>query len=220
MTKNKIGKASKKDEILKAYQESQRELGALKKSQGAPENAAEPTPPPVPSESAKEDEYVDIRPDAYIQVVSLCPHKLTLSTAQTGGKSFKFKKLGDVKRILYRDLVDIVEHMPTFAESGTFYILNEDVVRMHGLEDYYDKVLGEEKINLVLSADAETAFTVFQSSNHKQKHFIAEMLMKKIIADEEGIDMNFVRMVERELDMDIISKAEESKVYREEILEK
>lgn len=214
MTNKKIGKASKKDEILAAYKESQKKLKALEKAQGASVPQAEPTLPPVASQPHVEE---DIRPDAYIRVVSLCPHILTLSTSLTGGKSFRFKKLGEVKRVLYKELVDIIEHMPTLAESGTFYILDERVVRMHGLEDHYDSVLAEEKINMVLSADAETAFSIFSSANLKQKGFIKEILMKKIISGDD-VDMNFVRMVERDLDVDIIKKAEESMAYKETIL--
>ena len=220
----KVGMASRKQEILDAHNESQKEIRTLKKQlknfESDPVEKELPTPSPKVSESVPTTHEVDIRPDSLIQVISLCPHILTLSVSQNG-KSFRFRKLGEKKRILYRDLMDIVEHMPTFAESGTFYILNPDVVRMHGLEDHYNSVLTESDMNKVVYANADTAFEVFKTANEKQQHFIAEILLKKIMQEEDPdnpIDMNFVRMVERELGIDIIQKAEESMVYKEAIL--
>ena len=85
------------------------------------------------------DADIDIRPDKYIQVMSLCPHPLNLS--RNRGKPIRFSRFGESKRIIYSDLVDIIDNHPTFTEEGLYYIMNADVIHRHGLEDFYIDIL-------------------------------------------------------------------------------
>ena len=74
-----------------------------------------------------------IQLDDYIQVMSLCNYTLNLSTEGLGrGKKFTFTKFGEIKRIMYKDLVDILEAQSSFLEKGLFYLLNKDVIRKIG----------------------------------------------------------------------------------------
>ena len=172
---------------------------------------------PVDTSEKKVDEYADIRPDTYVRVISLCPHPLNLSTARVGGKQFRFDKLGKMKRILYGDLVDIIENQPSFAENGVFYIADEAIVRRHGLVDYYDKILTKEEVNMVMTADSDIALAIFKNANPKQQGYISEMLIEKIVEGED-VDMNFAYLVGKDIGVDIIKKAEEEKEYKDMLI--
>jgi len=177
-------------------------------------DAGHPVEPEPSHESYPDEDFINIRPDTYVRVISLCPHPLNLRTALNGGKNFRFRKLGDEKRIIYADVVDMIETHPNFTENGVFYIADKRVVRRHGLDDFYDKIIAKEEIEEIMNTSADKALLIFKSANTKQKTYLSEMLIKKIVAGEE-VDMNFVHMVVQDLGVDIAKKAEDSKDFKE-----
>lgn len=213
--------ATKKKDSEKTDKELLAELKVLRKEKRTLEAKNKELTPPVIMAQKNVEEYVDtdIRPDSYIQVISLCPHPLNLSTAKEGGKKFRFEEIGKSKRILYGDLVDIIEAMPTFAEKGVFYIADKRVVRRHGLDEHYDNILTKEEITSVMNSDSKSALKIFTSANRKQKDYLSEMLVQRII-DGENVDMNFVHLVSQDVGFDIAKKAEESKDFKEALIKK
>jgi len=101
----KLVKNMTKAELIKHYSALDSEKAALEKRVKELEtgNTVDPSLVGVttlPQESSGQDEYYeeddfDIRPDTYVKVISLCPHPLNLRTAPFGGKSFRFRKLGN-----------------------------------------------------------------------------------------------------------------------------
>jgi hypothetical protein len=159
--------------------------------------------------------------DSYVKVMSLTPHLLNLSTEGNGkGKIFTFHKFGEVKKILYRDLVDILSANQKFHEQGLFYIMNKEVIEEHGLEDMYEKVLTKESILKIINGENQTdAVNIFSSATEKQQDFVCEMFIQKIF-DGENVDLNLVDRLSRVMqkrikDYDIRKKAEEAKAYSE-----
>ena len=167
------------------------------------------------------DSEEKITTDNYIKVMSLTPHMLNLSTEGNGkGKIFTFRKFGEVKRILYYDLILLLEANQKFHEQGLFYIMNKTVIKMHGLEEMYEKILSKELIEKIINGDNQTdAVSVFQSATEKQQDFICDMFIKKIF-DGETVDLNLSdrlsRIMQKRIkDFDIRKKAEEAKAYSE-----
>jgi len=156
-----------------------------------------------------------IRPDEYIEVMSLCPNPLNLSTSRhsPNKKVFRFPKLGDTKHIMYEYLVEIIENHPTFAESGLFYITNPDVVRRHGLLGHYDSILTKDEISDVLTLDTNAAMKIFDSANDKQQRHIADLVEALLVKDESDVDMNLVHKISNATGIDIIARAENTKDY-------
>ena len=226
LKKNKVGMQNSKAEINAELKLQRREAAALEKKIAKLENAgnAETGNGEVLTTDAFQHvpQERKLQKDDYIPVMSLCPHTLVLSTRPSGesGKQFTFRKMGEIKKIQYEDVVDILEVMRTFADSGVFYILEPQVVYTHGLVETYNKILTNEGINKVLTADADTAFELFKTANERQQRTISEILVRKLLVNEEEnpIDMNFVYMVERHLGIDIIKKAEASEGHKALIL--
>jgi len=158
----------------------------------------------------------EIRLDDYVEVISLSPVPLNLSTQGNGrGKLFKFSKFGDKKSILYRDLVDIIENHRTFTDSGYFYIMNPEIVKKNGLDPIYENILTKEKILEVLQGEKETAISLYESANQQQQALIIDMILQKLQEDPDSIDLNIVDKIGRISGVNLIDKIN----YSKEILE-
>jgi hypothetical protein len=158
---------------------------------------------------------IHISSDEYIKVMSLCPNVLNLSTQGRGkGKIFTFTKLYEVKRILYRDLVDIMENHTNFLNDGLFIILNPDVIKHHGLDDVYEKILTKEKIEDVLKGNSTDAVNLFKSANSNQQEIIAKTMIEEMVAGKE-MDLNFVDRISRAIGYSLVERVDEIKKMRD-----
>ena len=172
------------------------------------------------SEIGQEDDFVNddelkISGDDYIKVMSLCPYVLNLTTELKGkGKIFTFQKFGEVKRILYNDLVKILEVHPRFANEGLFIIMNSKVVRRHGLDESYDNILTKENIEKILSGNQSDAVNLFKIANPKQKEMIATIIIDRMVGGLE-MDLNLVDRLSREMDYRITDRVNEIKEMQE-----
>lgn len=170
-------------------------LSALEEAQG---NASQNT--------SSDDE---IRNSEYIRVMSMLSWPLNLSTGEKGRRPYTFNGMYETKRILYSDLVRILDMHQSFAEYGYFYVLDERVIKLHGLEPAYDKILDKEKLETILSgSDANTAIDVFKIANKRQQIVIANILISKL-RNKENVDKNLVYAVSEETGIDIFEKSKE-----------
>lgn len=158
----------------------------------------------------KDDDESKIQMDEYISVMSLIPYNLNLCTKEGGqGNVKKFTKFGEVKRILYKDLVDILEVNSNFLEAGYFYILHPSLIRRHGLDDIYSKILTKEKIDEILSTSSEESVELYNSANERQQEIIIELLIDKIKADPSSVNLNVIDRLSRVSKVDIMKKVED-----------
>lgn len=149
-----------------------------------------------------EDEKLS--PDEYISVMSLLPYTLNLSTRVGGqGAVKKFTKFGEVKRILYRELVEIVENHRNFMEAGYFYILNPVFIRHHGLDDIYSKILTKERIEEILTANTEETVSFYKSANPKQQEVVVQLLVERAVENPDSVDFNMIDKLARISKIDI-----------------
>jgi hypothetical protein len=162
----------------------------------------------------EEEEEIDIRPDKYITLINLTPGELNLTTLSGGaGKVFTFRSFGDKKRVLYGNLVDVMEANPRFLEEGFFYIADKKVIMKHGLEDIYKNILTKESIEKILSgASPEDAAALYKSANKSQQEMILNLLVRKLAGGAE-MNLNAVDAISRVSKVDISAKVEEAKFY-------
>lgn len=142
--------------------------------------------------------YSEIPPNKYIKVMSLCPNKLNLNTRPHGqGKLFSFERFGEVKRIMYSDLIEINSNHRNFLNAGYYYILDDDVISSESLEEVYSKILTKDKIERILSNQSD-AIELFKSANPKQQKIIVTFLTERI-ANGEPVDFNLVNNIDMAL---------------------
>ena len=154
----------------------------------------------------------EIRPDEYISVMSLLPYTLILTTQAMGGGSVKrFTKFGETKRILYGDLVDIIEVNQSFLEAGYFYIMDADVIRKHGLDETYSKILTKEKMQEIVDSKSNNAVELYNSATPRQQETIVQMLVDKVKSDPMGTDMNVIDRLSRASGINIVEVSEREK---------
>jgi hypothetical protein len=144
--------------------------------------------------------------------MSLLPYPLILSTKGNGtGTVKKFTTMGEIKRILYRDLLEILESHRNFAEAGYFYIMDKRFIRQQGLDEMYSKILTKEKIEeIIRSTEPKHCVEIFNSANEKQKEIIVELLIDKL-ATGSSVDLNVVDAISRASKVDISKLAEDAK---------
>lgn len=167
--------------------------------------------------SKKEDiieDPVAIQGSDYIRVMNLLNYRLNLCTKENGqGKVFKFDKFGQVKKILYSDLVDILEVHANFLEAGYFYILNPTLIRLHGLNEIYAKILTKEKIEQILSAQSDECLALYSSANEGQQEIIIQHLIDKVRDNPDSVNLNVIDRISRLSKIDISKIAEEGKRF-------
>ena len=155
-----------------------------------------------------EDEM--IRLDSYVEVMSLFAGHLLLSTESLGkGRKFKFSKFGEVKRMLYNDLASVMETNQRFMEEGIFYILNERVVRKHGLNDIYEKILNKEQIEKIIQCDPKVAVKFYKQATPSQREVVNGMLIKEL--KDGNPDLNIISQIAQISGIDLVKIASDAK---------
>lgn len=172
-------------------------------------------------EQRKEAKRDKVLLDDYVPVISLLPYRLNLATKEGGqGDIKKFTKFGEVKNILYKDLVDIIEINRSFMEAGYFYILDPLVIRQHGLDETYSKILTKEKIDDILNnADSEYCVALYNSANPEQQKVIVQLFVDKMKNNPDSVNLYTVDRISRLSKTDITKKAEEEKALQQELFE-
>jgi len=159
-----------------------------------------------------------VEPDTYVEIISLCPTLLTLSTETKGrGFNFTWNKFGEVRQVVYSDLQKIIQNHGSgiytdFIREGYVYINNADVVKKSGLKELYDKLLTKEQVEKVMKCDSEECVKLFKSTIPRQQLFIAQMLIDEL-AKGAILDLNIIDEFSRISKVKIVDVAEEAKSY-------
>jgi len=163
-------------------------------------------------EKPEEEDFRDVKiqQDDFISVMSLLPYNLNLSTRMGGqGNVKKFTKFGEVKKIMYGDLINILEVNSNFLNAGYFYIMNPALIRHHGLGEVYSKILTKEKIEEILASNSDECLTLYSSANEKQQEIIVELLIERVFNNPDSVNLNIVDKISRASKVDISKRAEE-----------
>ena len=162
-----------------------------------------------------EEEEIDINPQKYITVISLYSGQLNLSTLPGGkGKVFTFDAFGQPKKIMYQNLVDVMESYPRFMNEGFYYIADKKVQRRHGLDEVYSKLLTKKMIEDIFTENMtdEDAGAMYKSASKQQQSTIIDLIVRKLVS-QTVVDMNLVSTISRISGIDIAKKVEEDKFY-------
>jgi len=157
------------------------------------------------------DEHLDIRPDAYVKIMSLTDQELNISTEpRFQGKRLTFSHFGETKKVLYSEFLNIKENHKNFFEQGKFYLLDDGrgIIANLGLENLYEHILTKEQIERILDSNSE-AFNLFQSANPGQQKLIIDMIIKKM-RDGGIVDHNLVSEISKFSGIKIEERVEEA----------
>lgn len=212
-TTNKRGRKSELDKLKLQMAEMQSQQGELLEQfrqivkamnvSIAQNNEVEKTPKKeiIFEEEKKEEDFLEQpRSDELIRICSLTHGELNLSV---GGRiAMSFRKYGDIKPVLYSTLVNIVNENRSFAECGDFYIMDKRAVYHLGLTEYYKRIYPLETLNNIENYDSSDIEKILGNMCAQQKETVIINIAKKIYEDEP-INQNSVKTIEKKLDVDI-----------------
>ena len=122
------------------------------------------------------------RPDAMIRLQSLTKGELCLNV--NGSVTINFDKYGDIKPVLYSELMNIVNNNRRFAEEGAFYIMDDASVKYLGLSRYYDNILSYDEIESLESYSDDELRTIIPKISDFQKDVVSLVFANRIYNDE------------------------------------
>jgi hypothetical protein len=164
-------------------------------------------------QSDGESRKIKIPLDDLIPVMSLLPYPLILTTRTKGqGKVIKFESFGEIKQVLYQDLIDILEVSRHFMEDGYYLILDERVIKAHGLQETYSKILSKEQIEKILSG-TNNAVELYKTCNPEQQRTLIQMITDKLVSAPDSMDLNIVDRLSRESGINISQNVSDAKTF-------
>ena len=148
------------------------------------------------------------RPDAMIRLQSLTKGELCLNV--NGSVAINFDKYGDIKPVLYSELMNIVNNNRRFAEEGAFYIMDDASVKYLGLSRYYDNILSYDEIESLESYSDDELRTIVTKISDFQKDVVSLVFANRIYNDEQ-VDRNKIEIISKACEIDIAKRAREMK---------
>ena len=148
------------------------------------------------------------RPDAMIRLQSLTKGELCLNV--NGSVAINFDKYGDIKPVLYSELMNIVNNNRRFAEEGAFYIMDDASVKYLGLSRYYDNILSYDEIESLESYSDDKLRTIITKISDFQKDVVSLVFANRIYNDEQ-VDRNKIEVISKACEIDIAKRAREMK---------
>ena len=148
------------------------------------------------------------RPDAMIRLQSLTKGELCLNV--NGSVAINFDKYGDIKPVLYSELMNIVNNNRRFAEEGAFYIMDDASVKYLGLSRYYDNILSYDEIESLESYSDDEIRTIVTKISDFQKDVVSLVFANRIYNDEQ-VDRNKIEVISKACEIDIAKRAREMK---------
>jgi hypothetical protein len=161
-------------------------------------------------ELQRKNEAAPIPSDERIPVMSLCFNKLNLSVEPNGkGRNYSFTEFGQVKRIPYPDVANIINSQEKFLSNGIFYIMDSRVLEKHSLQDLYERILSKDMLEKVFGLSKE-AVTLYQKANNSQRELINRFFIDKM-AKDELVDLNVVSEISKISGIDLLSQGRDAK---------
>lgn len=162
----------------------------------------------------KEEEFEPIRPDKYIKVMSLTPELLNLNAGN--GKIISINKYGEIKNIMYGDLVNIINNHYELASDGGFYIFDDEAVRISGLQEYYKKILDKNGLEELLKKSQSEIKEVLDFMSDVQKKALVNNIIINIYNGKD-ISTSIIDIIDKSCEVNIMEKVQEMKNFDEEV---
>jgi len=175
---------------------------------------------PAPKVEAVEH-YDEPSANQQIKVMSMYYGTLNLcnSANRSAGKLLTFDKFGQVKSVLYHDLVDYVNNESKFAEQGLFYILDRAAVYSLGLSTEYNKLINKDIVDHITEYSDSDVRDIVGVMPNGQREALANVLADKLYAGVP-LDRNKIAIISDVIGVDIQKKANDKKEFAERNMKK
>lgn len=152
-----------------------------------------------------EEDYTEPEDGKSIRVRSLFNGTLNLTY---GDRRFvTFNKYGDENRVLYRDLIQIVNMNHKFAEEGYFEIEDASAVYFLGMAYAYNNIIKYNDIENICSYSDDKVKNLIENASDYQKSLVANRIAHQIV-DGKNVDYNKVNLINKLCSVDISKRAD------------
>lgn len=159
----------------------------------------------IHEDSPSEEDYTEPEDGKSIRVRSLFNGTLNLTY---GDRRFvTFNKYGDENRVLYRDLIQIVNMNHKFAEEGYFEIEDANAVYFLGMTYVYNNIIKYKDIENICSYSDDKVKNLIENASDYQKSLVANRVAHQIV-DGKNVDYNKVNLINKLCSVDISKRAE------------
>lgn len=152
-------------------------------------------------------EFEQPHPHKQIRVMSLYFGTLNLRNGQ--GAKYKFNKYGEIKPMLYDDLIKVINHNRKFAESGYFYILDKAAIYHLGLTEPYENIVGKEVVDNILNYSDVEIHDIFSNIEKRQADNIYRLLCDLFYNLGPKVDYNKVEIIGKSMGRNMRKDLEE-----------
>lgn len=152
-----------------------------------------------------EEDYTEPEDGKSIRIRSLFNGTLNLTY---GDKRFvTFNKYGDENRVLYRDLIQIVNMNHKFAEEGYFEIEDANAIYFLGMTYTYKNIIKYKDIENICTYSDDKVKTLIENASDYQKSLVANRVAHQIV-DGKNVDYNKVNLINKLCSVDISKRAD------------
>ena len=106
-------------------------------------------------------------------------------------KIIKIQKYGEVKNVLYGDLIAIINNHFKLASEGGFYIFDREAVALTGLADAYEHMLDKTGMEALLAKPIEEIRSTFEEISDYQKETFATCVVNALV---QGLEISTVKI--------------------------
>lgn len=156
-------------------------------------------------DNPSEEDYTEPEDGKSIRIRSL--FNGTLNLAYGDRRFVTFNKYGDENRVLYRDLIQIVNINHKFAEEGYFEIDDASAVYFLGMTYAYNNIIKYKDIENICSYSDDKVKTLIENASDYQKSLVANRVAHQIV-DGKNVDYNKVNLINKLCSVDISKRAE------------
>ena len=162
------------------------------------------------------DEYAEPDANKQIKIMSMFYGSLNLSNNanRSAGRTLTFSKFGEIKSVLYHDLVDYVNNERKFAEEGYFYILDKAAVYHLGLTNEYTKLVDRDIVSHMMEYSVDELDGIASVMTDAQKESISNLFADKLYRGE-NLDLNKIAVISKHLPVSIEQMVQEKKDFDE-----
>lgn len=167
------------------------------------EQEAAPTPS-INREVAVATDYPEPDANKQIKIMSMFYGSLNICNNQNRsvGRTLSFSRFGEIKSVLYHDLVDYVNTERRFAEEGYFYILDKAAVYHLGLTNEYTHLVDGDIVNHMMEYSNSDLDSIVSTMTDAQKDSIANLFADKIYHGKD-VDLNKIAIISKHLPVSI-----------------
>lgn len=167
------------------------------------EQEAAPTPS-INREVTVATDYPEPDANKQIKIMSMFYGSLNICNNQNRsvGRTLSFSRFGEIKSVLYHDLVDYVNTERRFAEEGYFYILDKAAVYHLGLTNEYTHLVDGDIVNHMMEYSNSDLDSIVSTMTDAQKDSIANLFADKIYHGKD-VDLNKIAIISKHLPVSI-----------------